>query len=282
MKERRDFIKTLRALALGSVLLPSFTEASMEINAKIKNIGIQLYTVRKEMLAEPIETLKQLAALGIKEIESASDPRKGAYYGLQPKEMKKICKDLGMTLRSGHVSLDSKWQQTMDNAAESEQEYLICSTLPSQGQTVDNYKKVSEMFNKAGEECKKLNIKFGYHNHGEEFQQENGQVLYDILLDNTDSKLVHMEMDIGWVVAADRDPIQYFKNYSGRFPLWHLKDMNGTTSTEFGKGTLDIVNLLENRKLSGLKYFFVEQEEYTSTPIESMKENMDFLSKINI
>jgi len=282
MKERRDFIKTLRALALGSVLLPSFTEASMEINAKIKNIGIQLYTVRKEMLAEPIETLKQLAALGIKEIESASDPRKGAYYGLQPKEMKKICKDLGMTLRSGHVSLDSKWQQTMDNAAESGQEYLICSTLPSQGQTVDNYKKVSEMFNKAGEECKKLNIKFGYHNHGEEFQQENGQVLYDILLDNTDSKLVHMEMDIGWVVAADRDPIQYFKNYSGRFPLWHLKDMNGTTSTEFGKGTLDIVNLLENRKLSGLKYFFVEQEEYTSTPIESMKENMDFLSKINI
>lgn len=282
MKERRDFIKNLGALALGSVLLPSFTEASMEINAKIKNIGIQLYTVRKEMLAEPIETLKQLAALGIKEIESASDPRKGAYYGLQPKEMKKICKDLGMTLRSGHVSLDSKWQQTMDNAAESGQEYLICSTLPSQGQTVDNYKKVSEMFNKAGEECKKLNIKFGYHNHGEEFQQENGQVLYDILLDNTDSKLVHMEMDIGWVVAADKDPIQYFKNYSGRFPLWHLKDMNGTTSTEFGKGTLDIVNLLKNRKLSGLKYFFVEQEEYTSTPIESMKENMDFLSKINI
>lgn len=283
MKERRDFIKNLGALALGSVLLPSFTEASAERNtSKIKDIGIQLYTVRKEMLAEPIETLKQLAALGIKEIESASDPRKGAYYGLQPKEMQKICKDLGMTLRSGHISLDSKWQQTMDNAVESGQEYLICSTLPSRGQTVDNYKKVSEMFNKAGEECKKLNIKFGYHNHGEEFQQEKGQVLYDILLNNTDSKLVHMEMDIGWVVAAGKDPIQYFKNYSGRFPLWHLKDMNGETSTEFGKGTLDIVNLLKNRKLSGLKYFFVEQEEYTSTPIESMEENMDFLSKINI
>jgi|SRR5690554_5165107 len=284
MKERRDFIKNLGALALGSVLLPSFAEASIKSNnlSKVKDIGIQLYTVRKEMVADPTGTLKQLAALGIKEIESASDRTKGAYYGLQPKEMKQICKDLGMTLRSGHVSLNSQWQQTMDNAAESGQEYLICSSLPSRGQTVDNYKKVSDMFNKAGEECKKLNIKFGYHNHGEEFQEESGQVLFDVLLNNTDPKLVHMEMDIGWVVAAGKDPVQYFKDFSGRFPLWHLKDMNGGTSTEFGKGSLDVVNLLKNRKLSGLKYFFVEQEEYTSTPMESMKQNMDYLHNLDI
>ncbi|HUH19690.1 sugar phosphate isomerase/epimerase [Albibacterium sp.] len=284
MKQRRDFIKNLSALALGSVFLPSLAEASIKGSSlgKVKDIGIQLYTVRKEMLTDPTGTLKQLAALGIKEIESASDPAKGAYYGLQPKEMKQICKDLGMTLRSGHVSLNGQWQQTMDNAAESGQEYLIVSSLPSRGQTVDNYKKISEMFNKAGEECEKLNIKFGYHNHGEEFQEENGQILFDVLLNNTDPKLVHMEMDIGWVVAAGKDPIQYFKNFSGRFPLWHLKDMNGNTSTEFGKGSLDVVNLLKNRKLSGLKYFFVEQEEYTSTPMESMKQNMEYLHNLDI
>lgn len=284
MKERRIFLKNLGSLALGSIILPSFASATIKNNniGKIKNIGVQLYTVRKEMLEDPTGTLKQLAALGIKEIESARDQNKGAYYGLKPKEMKKICNDLGMTLRSGHVRLNDQWQKTMDDAAESGQEYLICSSLPSTGQTVDNYKKVSEMFNKAGEQCKKLNIKFGYHNHGEEFEEKDGQILYDILLNNTDPKLVHMQMDIGWILSAGKDPIEYFKKYSGRFPLWHLKDMKDGISTEFGNGTLDVVNLLKHGKQSGLKYFFVEQEEYTNTPIESMKQNMDYLAKLSI
>lgn len=284
MKERRIFLKNLGSLALGSIILPSFASAAVKNSnmGKIKNIGVQLYTVRKEMLEDPTGTLKQLAALGIKEVESARDQNKGAYYGLKPKEMKKICNDLGMTLRSGHVRLNNQWQKTMDDAAESGQEYLICSSLPSTGQTIDNYKKVSEMFNKAGEECEKLNIKFGYHNHGEEFEEKDGQILYDILLNNTDPKLVHMQMDIGWILSAGKDPIEYFKKYNGRFPLWHLKDMRDGISTEFGNGTLDVVNLLKHGKQSGLKYFFVEQEEYTNTPMESMKQNMDYLAKLSI
>ena len=277
MEKRRNFLKDLGVLAVGSMLLPSFAVALK----KVKNAGIQLYTFRKEMMDDPRGTLKQLAALGIKQIESANSS-KGHYYGLSAKEMKQACADLGMTLRSGHVALDNKWDKTMNEAAESGQEYLICSSLPSQGQTVANYKRTADAFNKAGEECRKLNIKFGYHNHDTEFQQENGQVLYDVLLNNTDPALVHMELDLGWVVAAGKNPMDYFKNFSGRFPLWHLKDMKGGSSTEFGKGNLDIVNLLKNRKQSGMKYFFVEQEEYTSTPLESMKQNMEYLEKLNI
>lgn len=277
MQTRRDFLIDTGYLAIGSMLLPSFVGTPK----KVKNTGVQLYTFRKEMMADAKGTLQRIASLGIKQIESARS-EKGHYYGLTPKEMKQACSDLGMTLRSGHVHIDNKWQQTLNEAAESGQEYVICSTMPADGQTVDNYKKVAETFNKAGEACKKLNLKFGYHNHEYEFESDKGEVLYDVLLKNTDPGLVHMELDLGWVIVGGKDPLDYFRNYKGRFPLWHLKDMDLTKkqSTEFGKGGLDIMQMLKHGKESGMKYFFVEQEEYASTPFESMKENIDYLAKL--
>ncbi len=279
MTTRRNFLCDAGTIAIGSVLLPSFFDSSK----KIKNTGVQLYTFRKEMLIDAKSTLQKIASLGIRQIESARS-EKGHYYGLSPKEMKQICVDLGMTLRSGHVHIDDKWKQTIDEAVESGQEYLVCSTMPTNGQTVDNYKKVAEAFNKAGEECKKLGLKFSYHNHEYEFDNHNGQILYDVLLDNTQANLVHMELDLGWVIVAGKNPLDYFQKYKGRFPLWHLKDMDMAKkqSTEFGNGGLDIVQMLKHSKEAGMKYFFVEQEEYASTPFESMKENMDYLSKLKL
>ncbi|NKI28019.1 sugar phosphate isomerase/epimerase [Arenibacter sp. 6A1] len=278
MTTRKDFLIQTGLLAAGTVLLPSFT---MLPNNQEKNLGVQLYTFRNEMAADAVGTLKKIAALGIKQIETALS-QNGRYYGLQPKEMKKVCEDLGMTLRSGHVALDDQWQQSMDEAAESGQEYLLCSSLPFKGQTISNYKRVAEAFNKAGEECKKRNLKFGYHNHDYEFDTHKGKVLFDVLLDNTQPDLVYMELDLGWVVVAGKDPIDYFERYEGRFPLWHLKDMDMTKkeSTEFGKGGLDIPKMLRHKKASGLQYIFIEQEEYSSTPFESMAHNMAYMNNM--
>jgi sugar phosphate isomerase/epimerase len=260
-----------------------FLKSCTSASGKVENVGVQLYTFRKEMLEDTIGTLKKIASLGIKQIETARS-EKGNYYGLTPKEMKNACADLGMTLRSGHVHIDDQWKQSLDDAVESGQEYLICSTMPTEGQTVDNYKTVAEAFNKAGEECKKLGIKFGYHNHEYEFESENGKILYDVLLDNTQADLVHMELDLGWVIVGGKNPLDYFSKYPGRFPLWHLKDMDLAKkhSVEFGKGQLDILTMLESKEQSGLKFMFVEQEEYASTPFESMQHNMDFLNKLII
>lgn len=279
MHTRRQFLKHTGALTAGSVFLSSFDMAGK----KTDNPGIQLYTVRKEMLEDAVGTLKKLAALGIKQIESAASD-KGYYYGLKPVEIKKICGDLGMTLRSGHVHLDDKWQQTIEDAVLSGQEYLVCSSMPTNGQTVDNYKKVAGEFNTAGEACKKMNIKFGYHNHDYEFEEENGKVLYDVLLENTDPAFVFMELDLGWVIVPGKDPIAYFNKYPGRFLLWHLKDMDLAKkhSTEFGKGGLDIKKMFNYSSQSGMKYFFIEQEEYTNTPFESMEYNMNYLKNMKL
>lgn len=278
MNSRRKFLQTSGVIAAGTLLIPNIKSQK---NKFTKDVGVQLYTLRQEMLADNLGTLKKLAKLGYKELESAAST-KGYYYGFTPAEIKKVCSDLGMTLRSGHVHYDDKWQQTMDDAKESGQEYLIVSSMPSRGQTVDNYKSVAQKFNEAGESCKAMGLKFGYHNHEYEFEKENGHTLYDILLSETDPTLVNMELDLGWVFATGNDPLGFLEKYPNRFPLWHLKDMDvkAKHSTEFGKGGLDIAGILKVGKKTGMKYFFVEQEEYTSTPFEALAYNYEYLKKL--
>ncbi len=230
MKSRRSFLKETAFAGAGALILPGFMKMP-ERAPKLKKVGVQLYSVRKEMMTDAIGTLKKLGQIGYQEIESAQS-EKGNYYGLEPKEIKKLLKDQGMTLRSGHTHIDKNWQKSIDEAAEAGQEYIICSVLPSPGQTVGNYQKSADMFNQAGEQCKKSGIMFGYHNHESEYDTVEGKVLYDVLLDNTQPGLVHMEMDLGWVIAAGKDPLSYFSKYPGRFPLWHLKDMSLTEKKE--------------------------------------------------
>jgi len=279
MITRKEFLWQSGAFALGTLLLP--TSCAFVGDGTDKNLGVQLYTFRDLMANDPKGTLEKIAAIGIKKIETARSG-KGHYYGLTPKEMKETCETLGMKLVSGHVHLDNQWEKTIEEAVASGQEYLICSTMPSKGQTVSNYKSVADAFNKAGEDCKAAGLKFGYHNHQYEFESDGGQVLYEVLLENTDSDLVHMELDLGWTIVAGKDPLDYFDRYEGRFPLWHLKDMNmkEKVSTEFGKGGLDIALMLKNVKKSGVKHIFIEQEEYATTPMESMKHNMEYIGQI--
>ncbi len=273
---RRRFLQNAGSLALGAFIFPN-----LSFGEKIKNVGLQLYTVKDAMLADARGTLEILSKIGYKELESARSA-KGNYYGLSPEDVKRICSDLGMNMRSGHVHIDENWERSVEQAVAAGQEYLVCSSLPSEGQSIDNYKKVAEIFTKAGEDCKKAGLKFGYHNHDYEFDKVDGKILYDVLLENTDPELVVMELDLGWVVVTGNDPLEYLKKFPGRFPLWHLKDMkkDHPESTEFGKGLIDIKKMMENAQSSGMQYFFVEQEEYANDPITSIKHNYDYLMKL--
>lgn len=277
MYSRRKFLSKMTLAGSALAISPQLAFSK----TKKQELGIQLYTFREQMQSNPLKTLEEIASLGIKKIESAKS-QKGYYYGLKPKEMQMACADLGMQLVSGHVLLDDAFDLTLEEAEEAQQAFLICSSLPTTGQTLDNYKRVAEAFNKAGEKCKAAGIRFGYHNHEYEFESENGVILYDVLMDETDPNLVHMELDLGWVIVAERNPLDYFKKYPGRFPLWHLKDMDlvNKHSTEFGKGGLNIPELLANQNESGVEHIFIEQEEYATTPFESIKHNMNFMNSL--
>lgn len=300
MMLRRTFIKSSGALLAGAFALPAFAETAAP------PIGIQLFTLFKQMNEDPKGTLESVAAVGYKEIESAFSMR-GGYYGYKPKEFRKLLEDLGLHWRAHHamgapfkprpgmklpagadgkpisippmLSLRDNYQQLVDEAAEAGLSYLVCASTPVS--TLDEIKSSVEVFQKTGEAAKKAGLQFAYHNHATEFDPvEGGKTPYELILSQTDKELVKMELDLAWATKAGKDPVALFKEHPGRFPLFHVKDIKEDmkTLTEVGNGVVDFKHAFAAAKIAGLKYFFVEQDMAPS--IDSIKTSYQNLSKI--
>jgi sugar phosphate isomerase/epimerase len=148
---------------------------------------------------------------------------------------------------------------------------------------LDDYKRVAQKANEAGVLCKQAGLKLAYHNHDFEFIKFGNQTGYDILLQETDKKLVDFELDLYWVVRSGNDPLQLFKANPGRFKMWHVKDMDKSKvewNTEIGEGSINFKAIFAEAKLSGMQHFFVEQEtNYSPNPNGSIKTSLDYVSK---
>ena len=280
---RAAFLKT-SALALG---IPFLSQENAEAKT-LKTVGLQLYTLRDDMGKNPQGTLKKVAAIGYKEVETFGFGE-GKFFGQTPKAFKTFLDGLGLKTPSGHympTQLKKDWNATVDSAAEAGQQFMMCAYLfPDERKTLDDYKKFAELFNQAGEVCQKAGIQFGYHNHDFEFVTLDGQVPYDVLLKETDAKLVKMELDLYWVTFAGKDPVELFKQNPGRFPLVHLKDMAKTAKREFaevGTGSIDFQRILDARKTAGIKHFFVEQDVCAIPPIEAIAISYKNVKKLSV
>jgi len=249
-------------------------------------------------------------------LESAGS-QKGNFYGYKPKEFAAMVKDAGMTWRSAHVggapfkieqimrmaktaddsariqkimdkykdapkplNLTDNYQELADNAAEGGISYLVCSSIPVG--TLDEIKAAVDIFSKTGEACKKVGVQFAYHNHTTEFDDVEGHRPFDYILSNTDKDLVKMELDLAWATKAKQDPVQLFKMHPGRFPLWHVKDLDKTTMqpAEVGSGIVDFKAIFDNAKESGMKYFFVEQDG-APQPLQNVTNSYNYLKKLS-
>lgn len=173
------------------------------------------------------------------------------------------------------------WDKAVDDAAALGLKYMICAWLsPAERGTLEHYKQVGQELTKAGEICKKAGIQLCYHNHDFEFIQEDGKYPYEMLLINSDPDLVKMEMDMYWMTKAKQDPIARFNEYPGRFPLWHLKDMDNTPKqmfTEVGNGIIDFKAIFKHSKKAGLQYFFVEQDICPGDPFDSITKSIAYI-----
>lgn len=270
MTTRRDF---LRRSALVAAAMPLLKTDMLGSARPAKKTGLALYTIRDLMGKDPSAALAGAAAIGYDWVEAA-DHSDRKFYGLSPKEFGKLVKKAGMEAVSSHSQIrPENHEQMIEDAAEAGMNYIMLPSLPEDwSSSLDGYQRAADFFNKAGERCKKAGITFGFHNHQIEFKEINGRVPYDLLLENTDPKLVTFELDIAWITAAGKDPVAYFKKYPGRFEVWHMKDLTpDKLDATLGEGIIDFKPILAEAKTSGMKYWFLEQDHCrTHTPMESI------------
>ncbi len=300
MHTRRQFLKQTALFGAGALAVPSLS--SFLTPSDKQAIGLQLYTVRDAMASDPTGTLARVAQIGFNSLEGATYTGTEKFYGMSPAAFGSLLKKNGQVMRSCHYRLgeDSAgapqlidgefkgtvlhgWDKAVEDGHALGLKYMVCAWLsPNERLSLDHYKSLAQQFNIAGEKCKKAGIQFCYHNHDFEFDAQNGKYPYDVLLENTDADLVKMEMDLYWVSKAGHDPVQLFEAHPGRFPLWHLKDMDNTPAhafTEVGNGTIDFKRIFANADKSGMKYFFVEEDKCPGSPFDSITKSITYIKK---
>jgi sugar phosphate isomerase/epimerase len=277
---RRTFLNTaLAAGTLASLARPAMAKARYEM-------GLQLYTVREPMAKAPLPTLKQIAALGYRNLETFGfDAERVGYYGMSAAEFNRTLDDLNIRSTSGHYDL-FKYLETplpefhgyvsrcIEGALALKQKYITWPWLAPEQRTLRHYELLAERLNLVGEQVKAAGLRTAYHNHDFDFFVQDGKQGYDIVMQRTDPALVKLQLDLYWVAHSSPRPAhELFSLQPGRFVMWHIKDLDRKTRdyTELGNGTIDYTKIMPDAKLAGLEEYFVEQgDNFAIDPMHSI------------
>jgi sugar phosphate isomerase/epimerase len=299
-RARRQFLIDAGLASAGAAL--STLSARAMISSAVLSLGLQLYSVR-EMLARDFEgTLKQIAALGYREVEAAG------FYGHSPAQVKAAMSAAGLACVSAHFSSEDLNKSCDDVIAFGQAlglQYIICSfpaiKYPSrlkdssyrtqaEAFNLEDYRWNAQRFNAWGRKVKAAGMQFGYHNHARDFGPQDGVVPFDELARNTDPQLVTFEMDCGWVVVGGGDPEACLRRYPTRISMLHVKDFkrsdkpvtetNPPPATELGRGTIDYKRIFAAARKASVRHYFVEQEEYDMPPLEALKIDADYMRNL--
>jgi sugar phosphate isomerase/epimerase len=285
--KKKIYAPLLLVLAFILVAFPGYSQERFG--------GVSLYTVRDSMGKDAKGTLKKVADVGYKHIE-ATDYLDGKFYGLSPEEFKKTLNDLGMSPLSVHMgsaTLENIDKQIADAKAAGFK-YFVAPVPPmglfkydretksiSMSEDIDALVSILKTM---GEKCKAAGLEFLYHNHGFEFEKNNnGIVPIEYMLENLDPKIVNFQIDLYWVTKVGADPVAFFKKYPGRFPIWHLKDMDEQGRfAPVGTGTIDFKRIQKQRNKAGMKYYLVEQDQTFDgmEPLQAIQISHDALKKL--
>jgi sugar phosphate isomerase/epimerase len=283
LTSRRSFLKASATAAAASIAARRLPAATLNMP-----VGLQLYSVRDLLPKDFDGTLHKVAAAGYTEVEAAG------YYKRTAAEFRHSMDQAGLRCISTHHSM-SQLSPHLDELIEYGHNlgltYIVCPSPTrkdpkARGElNLEDWRWVAGELNRIGEKVKAAGMTFGYHNHGPEFGTEDGVVFYDELLRLTDPKLVVFEMDCGWVYSAHRNPLDYLSKTPERFPLLHVKDMergaNGQEhSAVLGRGTMDYVPII--RAATGLRHYFVEQEDFDIDTMEALRLDADYMRKLSI
>jgi sugar phosphate isomerase/epimerase len=300
LSTRRNFLQLgASAIVSGSSLLRTSHLMASPFGLPI---GLQLYSVR-EMLAKDYEgTLRQIAALGYREVEAAG------FFDHSTREVTAAMSGAGLRCVSAHYSytnLSKDFDKILAYNKELGVDYIICSfpgikdpsrlkdssyTTQIHSFTMDDYRWNADQFNRFGEKVKAAGLKFGYHNHTMEFGMQDGLVPLDEMIRLTDPALVTFELDCGWVIVGGANPVDYLRRYPKRISMLHIKDFKHTDkpasvmepppAAQLGQGTLDYRPVFQAAKAANIKHYFVEQEGYDIPPLEALKIDADYMKRL--
>jgi sugar phosphate isomerase/epimerase len=285
--DRRTFMA-----AMGSAVLAMRWPRT----ASIPRLGVQLYTVRSLLEKDFDGTLAAVAAIGFTEVEFAG------YFKQTPQQVRDSLKRHKLTAPSAHTSYDNltgdAWARAIDDARTIGHRYLVNAWVDeSIRKQPDAWKRIAETYNRAGDISKRASVQFAYHNHHFEFAPRadaEGKLPYDILLESCDPALVKMEMDLCWITAAGKDPLEYFRRYPGRFPMVHVKGLRkipeGRAASPIDRvlpditdvGHEDVVDwkrIFAEARNAGIEHYFVEHDQ-PKQPLESLKASRAYLAQL--
>ena len=278
MMNRRLFINRLTLAAAG---LSLYQSNALAAGKKLSRVGMQLYTVRRELEKDFEGTLRKVAALGYREVEFAG------YFGHKPEEVKTILKRLKLDAPAAHVplaELRGDLRPMLDAAQTIGHRYLLVAYLRDvERKTLDDYRRHADLFNEAGARMRREGVQFAYHNHDFEFVPLEGKVPYDLLLERTDPRVVKLELDLYWTVKGGARPVEYFERHPGRFHLLHVKDMDSTPRrfyADVGQGVIDFKSIFAQSGKAGVRHYFVENDEPAGSPFESLRVSFDYLRQL--
>jgi len=243
----------------------------------LSSVGLQLYTVRDLLPADPEGTLATIAAIGYREVEFAG------YFGLSPSQWKTALDQLGLAAPAAHFHLDvfqNSFEAILDNALVLGHQYLVMPFTPDELRSADGYRQVAAILNNAGQIAAASGVQVVFHNHDFDFDLLPNEAMlgYDILATELDPNLVSFELDTYWIEIAGLSSVDYLQRYPGRYRLCHLKDTGPNRAMEdVGYGTLDWPSIVNAASNAGVVHFIVEHDQ-PSDAIRSIERSFRYLS----
>jgi sugar phosphate isomerase/epimerase len=284
MMNRRDFLQTTGGLMAGAALgSEPMTRLPNDANAApLARIGLELYSVRREMARDFDRTLATVRQIGYTDVELLWSFDN---WGKSTAEVKAALQREGLRAPSAHISpitILIGWERRLDAAKELGHDYLIVPSFTSDtSRTLDEWREWADRFNQAGAVARRHGLWLAFHNEAEHMKPIDGQIPYDLFVERTDPSVVRHQLDIGNMAIGGGDPMRYLQRYKDRYWSFHLKDAVADRShdTELGKGVLDIRGILAAIPNIAAKPCYVEDEEETD-PLGSARRNFEYLKKL--
>lgn len=276
--ERRGFIATVTAAAAGVISLPGIASAA----DRLARIGLELYSVRNAMSADPERTLAAVRAIGYTDVELLWSHNN---FDRTPQQVRATLDHEGLRAPSAHIApeiLLKDWDKSLDTAHLLGHQYLIVPSLtPDTQRSLEAWRIWADRFNTAGAAARAADLWLAFHNEPDHMKVIEGQVAYDFFVNHLDASVVRLQLDVGNMVMGGGDPMAYLERYSSRYGSFHLKDVvaDRTQDIELGAGTFDLKRFLAAVPAIQTKPCYVEQEGPTDE-LASARANWNYVNSL--